>query len=468
MPRWSEDSLMQWAKRHQAKSRADLSFTTDKTPSWIGLQEPSADEKIDLVDKPGGGKANVITVTAPDGAEVRIQADSDPDKEGDYEYIDEKPAKASTTTNRLVDLGNGRYGVRTSDGGDFERDDEGNPKVIQVPKDASTHSSVVGNNLVTYDDQGNIVNTQELPRSMTASEVASLGQRIQEHQDTLATQQRSEATHATERAEDIAYRNRQEERQTARDERADSIAEAGLTGTYNGQDTLQKKQFDLNAAQQEAQAKREEMRLDIEMHRVTAEDAAREYNRWYQENITYPLAQAQEARMRADTQLQYQKALDSQNQFAATNEVQRNQVALSAGQNAAENEIKLLPYRTGPNFSSHMANAINSVAQGSSAGVNFSGDDFTFKAPNLEKIARKATAKALAGISPYARSQISMPEMPAMAPIDFSGAPQYNRYTPPPVAGDASGGQQTAPPPPDSSGTDMGDIPPPTMGDDEG
>lgn len=247
--------------------------------------------------------------------------------------------------------------------------------------------------------------------------------------------------------------DRTEARDAATQQRTTDISEAGLTGTYNGQKTLAQQTFDLNAKQNEALQKREDLKLDIDSHRLTAEDAAREYQQWYNINITAPLAQAQEARLRADTQLQTQKAMDQQNQFAATNEVSRNQVALGAGQNAADNEIKLLPYRIGPNFSSHMSDAINSVAQGSSAGVHFSGDDFTFKAPDLQKIAQKATAQALAHISPYAKSLISAPNMPDMPSFNFSGAPQLpGRYVPPPRAGTATGagggatGQEIAPP----------------------
>lgn len=102
----------------------------------------------------------------------------------------------------------------------------------------------------------------------------------------------------------------------------------------------------------------------------------------------------------------------------------------TAGVNAVNRVLDSLKYAVGPNFGANFAAGLNTLSRGGGP-VNFGAGDFTYQMPNLDAIARQATAQALAHISPHAASIVGapMPTAPAAASV-----PQALAQIPPYVA----------------------------------
>ena len=191
------------------------------------------------------------------------------------------------------------------------------------------------------------------------------------------------------------------------------IGKAGTEDQYVGVFNPQTGQIETQAnplydeVKTAAARKKEELALAIQMRQMDAQEAAQEYQRWYQENVELPFKQMAERRAQTTETRQAQDMEERRRQFAATNELNRATLGQTAGQNAVQNELATLPFRAGPAFGEQFSSAINSLAGGgkmdanASAGINFTADAFEYKRPDLDKIARKATKAALAGVTKY-------------------------------------------------------------------
>lgn len=192
--------------------------------------------------------------------------------------------------------------------------------------------------------------------------------------------------------------------------------------------------YDRTAAKEQAQAERDRLALQIEAGKLTEATAAAQYKRWFDENVTLPIQRAQEARARAAELRQAQEAEDRRQQFAANYEQQRQTTAISAGNQAANAFNSNLQYQVGPKFGEQFAGALNSLQGGPPQ--QFTADAFTFKGPSIEAVARKATAKALAGISPYAQAIATAGQRdPQVASYDQSMTPAAIAPSAPPPQG---------------------------------
>ncbi len=174
-------------------------------------------------------------------------------------------------------------------------------------------------------------------------------------------------------------------------------------------------------AKVEAQRKKDELTLAIQLRKMSSEEATAEYSRWFKQNVEVPFMQAAEARSRAQEQRAALDAEERRRQFASDFSLRKASLGEEAGQHAAQNEIALLPYRAGPAEASQMSSAINSLAQGgsldkdASAGINFTADAFQFDRPDFEGIAKKATEQALGHLTNY------RPSSQGYSTADYSG-----------------------------------------------
>jgi hypothetical protein len=163
-----------------------------------------------------------------------------------------------------------------------------------------------------------------------------------------------------------------------------------------------------DAVKAEGQRLMQELTIGIQLGNLDQNQAKQKYDQWFQQNVTVPFMAAQESRAQAADQRAAQQAEEQRRQFGADFGLRSAEFGETAGQHAAQNEIALLPYRVGDKFGPDMSSAINSLAAGGdingpspSAGIHFGPGDFTYQAPNLQKIAQKATAAALAHLTSY-------------------------------------------------------------------
>lgn len=182
--------------------------------------------------------------------------------------------------------------------------------------------------------------------------------------------------------------------------------------------------FNFQKSQAEAQEERARLSSLIEMRKLSDSQANTLYNQWWNENVVLPFKQSEEARLRAAEERQLQQMQDQADQFAATNSLARGRLAAETGNAAVNSYIATFPYRGGPNLAANMAAATNSLAKGSSAGVNFSPDDFAFKADSNDTVWQRGASRALKGVSNYARTLLGGGKTEfAMPTPDMSTAP---------------------------------------------
>lgn len=222
------------------------------------------------------------------------------------------------------------------------------------------------------------------------------------------------------------------------------IAQADASGNISSVDNpnFDQAAYDRQVAQEQAKAERDRLALQIEAGKLTEATAAAQYKRWFDENVTLPLQRAQEARARAAELRAAQEAEDRRQQFAATYEKDRQTTAIGAGERAASNFNQNLQYQVGPKFGEQFSQALNSFQPGAPP-ANFTADAFTFKGPSIEAVARKATATALAGISPYAKAIATAGQReptvasygPGMEPASIAPSAAPPQGTPPDYAG---------------------------------
>lgn len=181
--------------------------------------------------------------------------------------------------------------------------------------------------------------------------------------------------------------------------------------------------YNREQAKAKAQAERDRLGLLIQAGKLEEDSAAAQYKRWFEENVTLPLQRSQEARARATELREAQAAEDRRKEFAATYEKDRQTTALNVGHAAASDFNSNLPFQVGPKFGEQFAQALDSFKPGA-APAHFTQDAFTFQGPNIEAVARKATANALSSISPYAKAISTAPDRPLQtAQYDASMTP---------------------------------------------
>lgn len=192
-----------------------------------------------------------------------------------------------------------------------------------------------------------------------------------------------------------------------------------------------------DAVKAAAAEKRAELASQIASRQINLEEAKQTYTQWFDTNVKTPLMLAQEMRARAEERRQALDAEERRRQFAASYALQKTTLGQKAGQDAAQNEISLLPYRSGPTWGADISSAINSLAAGgkvggpdAGAGIHFSDSSFAFDRPDFKAIAAAATKAAIGHLTDY------KPSSQQYETGDYSGVPQVNlsgmpNYVPP-------------------------------------
>jgi hypothetical protein len=385
-------------------------WTNEELASWLSQHGGEVSRKENatskLTDSP------TITIVAKDGSTVTVSSDFQQDTNGTWRM----PVSGTTPP---------RASASGSDAPPREKDEGGRRYVYNE----DTHK---------WEDVGSAPpNPQE--RAQAESERAERERQeairraaeVQAETNRLA-RERMEAERANTAA-DNARADRGEARAEASANRPQiisappgqrRIAQADAAGNITSVDNpnFDQAAYDRQAAKEQAQAERDRLALQIEAGKLTEATAAAQYKRWFDENVTLPIQRAQEARARAAELRAAQEAEDRRQQFAATYEKDRQTTAISAGNQAANAFNSNLQYQVGPKFGEQFAGALNSLQGGPPQ--QFTADAFTFKGPSIEAVARKATAKALAGISPYAQAIATAGQRdPQVASYDQSMTP---------------------------------------------
>jgi hypothetical protein len=192
----------------------------------------------------------------------------------------------------------------------------------------------------------------------------------------------------------------------------------------NSIDVLDNPNFD--AVKDAAEQRRLELASQVQSGQLQLEAAKQQYTQWFDTNVKTPLMLSQEARAKAEEQRQALEAEERRRQFAADFGLRKATLGQAAGQDAAQNEISLLPYRSGPTWGADISSAINSLAGGgslendASAGIHFSDSSFSFQRPDFKQIAKDAAKAALSGLTDY------RPSDDKFATGDYSGVPAVN------------------------------------------
>jgi hypothetical protein len=201
----------------------------------------------------------------------------------------------------------------------------------------------------------------------------------------------------------------------------------------------------------DAEEKRAEIASQISLRQITLEEGKQQYTQWFDSNVRTPLMIAQEARAKAEEKRQALEAEERRRQFAADYSLRKATLGQQAGQDASQNEISLLPYRSGPTWGADISSAINSLGAGgkvngpdAGAGIHFSDSSFAFDRPNFKKIAAEATKQVLGGLTDYRPSdqQFETADYSGVPPVNTSGMPAYT------FGGGASAAPPSALPPP--------------------
>jgi hypothetical protein len=193
------------------------------------------------------------------------------------------------------------------------------------------------------------------------------------------------------------------------------------TGTM---EALDNPNFD--AVKDAAEQRRLELASQVQSGQLQLEAAKQQYTQWFDTNVKTPLMLSQEARAKAEEKRQALEAEERRRQFASDFSLRKATLGQAAGQDASQNEISLLPYRSGPTWGADISDAINSLAGGgnlandASAGIHFSDSSFAFKRPDFKQIAKDATKAVLSGLTDY------RPSDEQFATGDYSGVPAVN------------------------------------------
>lgn len=178
-------------------------------------------------------------------------------------------------------------------------------------------------------------------------------------------------------------------------------------------------------AQLEATKERDRINSLVALGTLNANAAKEKFDEWMKINVDVPFKQMEEARARATEARQAQQAEDIRRQNAAQFEQERNKTALGVGNEMVKATVATLPYMSGPNWGSQFGNALSAVAKGRPQDIHFDASGLNFQAPDFQKIAEDATARALAHLSPYAAAIAGAGNRPggAYATTDYSQVP---------------------------------------------
>lgn len=174
-----------------------------------------------------------------------------------------------------------------------------------------------------------------------------------------------------------------------------------------------------------AQQKRDELKARIGQAGYTAQNAARDFDQWWNQNVEpqkQGLAAAQQ-----QAQIEQQRKADEERRTAFTTAQAAGQQAASIYQAGARN-------RVGPQFGNVINQLVNAWASGGTLPQNLDvAGAVTYQGPTADQIAEQATAKALAFISPTA-AQIAGGGQPAltnmMPQLDINQLLQASTYSP--------------------------------------
>jgi hypothetical protein len=187
-----------------------------------------------------------------------------------------------------------------------------------------------------------------------------------------------------------------------------------------------------------AEEHRLELASQVQSGQLQLEAAKQQYKQWFDSNVQTPLLLSQEARAKAEEQRQALEAEERRRQFAADFGLRKATLGQAAGQDAAQNEISLLPYRSGPTWGADISSAINSLAGGgnlandASAGIHFSDSSFAFQRPDFKQIAKDAAKAALSGLTDYRPSdqQFAVGDYSGVPAVNLGGAPAPYTFNP--------------------------------------
>lgn len=207
-----------------------------------------------------------------------------------------------------------------------------------------------------------------------------------------------------------------------------------------------------DAVKAAAEEKRKELASQIAAGQLRLEEAKQQYTQWFDTNVRVPIMQSQEARARAEEKRAALEAEERRKQFAANFGLQKAQLGQQAGQAAVQNEISLLPYRSGPTWGADFSDAVNGLAGGGSMGANaasgihFSDSSFAFNRPDFKSIAKSAAKAALSGLTDYrpAEGNFETGDYSQVPAINTSGMPAYTGISsslPAPSPGAATAGE---------------------------
>lgn len=193
----------------------------------------------------------------------------------------------------------------------------------------------------------------------------------------------------------------------------------------------------------EIKQKRDEVDLAYTQGRISREQRDQEFDEWYKtrslehQERQAELANRREDRLATNQEKQFERQSTQDERRAKLDEetlgFSRQKAAYDVGQDTVRNAMAMVPYRVGPNFSSNFAAGVNTLSRGGGA-VNFSPDDFAFKAPDFEGMREQSMQRALAAFqgTPPAFQPGAIPSgadigAPPPAPV----FPQIPAYLPP-------------------------------------
>lgn len=176
-----------------------------------------------------------------------------------------------------------------------------------------------------------------------------------------------------------------------------------------------------------ADAVRQHFADQIEAGKLSLDSGMAQWNKWKAENVDIPIQTAQEARAKAQMEVDRNTEERRRAEFGATDEANRAKFGYDAGQDAINTAIKLLPFQVGKGFTANAASAVNNLAQGKGFS-GWSGDNFRVQPPDLNGLFKNWAAQAMALYKPTAerlsaaqasdtaRSPIPMPSYPMPTP----------------------------------------------------
>lgn len=180
--------------------------------------------------------------------------------------------------------------------------------------------------------------------------------------------------------------------------------------------------------QQQAQAKRDELNKAVQSGQKTGEQAAAEFDTWWNGNVEPQKAQLQQAQQTAQTDATIKQNTELRNQQAA--EQSAFTTAQGAGRDAVAAAQAGLVNRVGPGFGAALNNIQQAYASGKAPGNFDIGSAVTYDMPDFSKISEQATAQALAHLSPTAAGKVGLPMPGIPQGVDISGALNKSQYTP--------------------------------------